>query len=550
MKSASAKSGSYSRAWQGLTLTALVLMALALIAINDGGWQWNGQLGRIGWALGLIAIFALSWISLGRKRKAPDTAASDPPPAEQKVEVESANVLPVFYASQTGTAEMYAKQTAKILSQAGIPAHARSLEEVEIEALEQLSRALFIASTTDEGEPPYPVAGFVRRVLANRVSLDGMHYGLLALGDSYYEDFCAFGRQLDDWLQQQGAQRLFPRIDVDDSCPDTLESWQARIAELGNAIAPFKWQEPDFQTWRLTHRTELNPGSLGEPVFYLRLAPDHGPLPEWRAGAIAEIIPQNSPAAVSRWLTAAGLPGDAVIDSKLHNETLAERLARSELPDPGLVGSKIPDLVARLSPLRARDFSIASLPSDGSIDLLVRQGRLPDGRLGIGAGWVTKYAALGAPIPLRLRNNRNFHTPAEDVPLILIGNGTGLAGLRALLHERIAQGRQRNWLLFGERQRAHDFYFRDELESALAKGQLAYLDLAFSRDAPERIYVQHRLHEHGARLITWVDAGATICVCGSQEGMADGVDQALRDLLSDTRVQQLIESGRYLRDVY
>ena len=151
---------------------------------------------------------------------------------------------------------------------------------------------------------------------------------------------------------------------------------------------------------------------------------------------------------------------------------------------------------------------------------------------------------------LRLRSNPAFHAPDEDIPLILIGNGTGLAGLRALLRERIAAGRHVNWLLFGERQRHCDFFHGAELEAALDAGQLEHLDLAFSRDGTQRVYVQHLLHQHAGRLQQWIDAGACIFVCGSLEGMAGGVDAALRSILGDARMQQLAESGRYRRDVY
>jgi sulfite reductase (NADPH) flavoprotein alpha-component len=163
---------------------------------------------------------------------------------------------------------------------------------------------------------------------------------------------------------------------------------------------------------------------------------------------------------------------------------------------------------------------------------------------------LTQHASADDVIELRLRSNPNFRAPADSTPLILIGNGTGLAGLRALLRERVAQGRLRNWLIFGERQRARDFYYGDELEAALAKGQLAHMDLAFSRDTPDRFYVQHCLDANADRLREWVNAGAWICVCGSQEGMAGAVDASLCRHLGDATVQSLIETGRYRRDVY
>jgi sulfite reductase (NADPH) flavoprotein alpha-component len=134
--------------------------------------------------------------------------------------------------------------------------------------------------------------------------------------------------------------------------------------------------------------------------------------------------------------------------------------------------------------------------------------------------------------------------------LILIGNGSGLAGLRGLLRQRIAQGHHRNWLLFGERNRHCDYFLRDEIEGYLRDGRLQKLDLAFSRDQSKRIYVQHRLIAEAAALRDWVQQGAAIHVCGSLRGMAPGVDAALHEILGDVAVADLIRDARYRRDVY
>ena len=159
-------------------------------------------------------------------------------------------------------------------------------------------------------------------------------------------------------------------------------------------------------------------------------------------------------------------------------------------------------------------------------------------------------AAIGDEVDLRLRRNRQFHAPDPAAPLILVGNGTGIAGLRALLKERAATGAARNWLLFGERQRERDFFFADEIEGWLRDGLLERVDLAFSRDQAERVYVQQRLREAAGTVREWVAAGACISVCGSLQGMAPDVDHELRAALGAGAVDALIDAGRYRRDVY
>ncbi|MNQ92519.1 Sulfite reductase [NADPH] flavoprotein alpha-component [compost metagenome] len=134
--------------------------------------------------------------------------------------------------------------------------------------------------------------------------------------------------------------------------------------------------------------------------------------------------------------------------------------------------------------------------------------------------------------------------------MILLGNGTGLAGLRSLLKARIAQGEQRNWLLFGERNAAHDFHCRDELQGWLASGNLSRMDLAFSRDQAHKVYVQDILREQAEELRQWLAQGASLYICGSLQGMAAGVDEVLNEVLGLVEVERLIEVGRYRRDVY
>src|SRR5690606_38081067 len=121
-------------------------------------------------------------------------------------------------------------------------------------------------------------------------------------------------------------------------------------------------------------------------------------------------------------------------------------------------------LADALVPIGSREYSIASIASDGVLELIVRQERHADGHLGLGSGWLTEYLPLHGSVSLRLRRNSGFHLPQAPAPLVLIGNGTGLAGLRSLLKARIAAGERDNWLLFGERNRAHDFLCGDQLQ--------------------------------------------------------------------------------------
>jgi len=169
----------------------------------------------------------------------------------------------------------------------------------------------------------------------------------------------------------------------------------------------------------------------------------------------------------------------------------------------------------------------------------------------VASGWLTRELPPGEHIALRIRPHRNFRL-GDNLrrPLILIGNGTGLAGLRAHLSARIAAGDHRNWLIFGERNACHDFYYRDEIEGWLAGDHIVRADFAFSRDQQDRIYVQDLILKGADTLRDWVADGAAIYVCGNAVGMASAVDQALGTVLGKDARDQLLAEGRYRRDVY
>lgn len=427
-----------------------------------------------------------------RRRPAPIQSSGD----------QNASATLIAFASQTGFAAELATRTAQSLQAAGAPVKLASLQEVDDALLRQSKSALFVVSTTGEGDAPDPAAAFVRDVLDSSVSLKDLSYGVLALGDREYDQYCAFGHRLDQWLRHQGATALFDVIEVDNGDEGALRHWQHQLSVLSNSPDLPDWEAPRYERWRLTARQLINPGSAGDACFHLELQPQAEANATWQAGDIAEIDPRNS-----TW------------DDKI--ETLPHR-----------------------------EYSIASLPSDSAIHLLVRQMRRPDGEPGLGSGWLTAGAKIGDDVALRVRANPNFHAPNGTAPLILIGNGTGIAGLRALLKTRIAAGNHRNWLIFGERNVAHDRFYGTEIDQWRAHAQLERVDLVFSRDQSERRYVQHQIRDCADELKRWVADGAAVYVCGSLQGMAPAVDAALTAVLGADTVENLAIAGRYRRDVY
>ncbi|TCI11437.1 sulfite reductase flavoprotein subunit alpha [Dyella soli] len=529
-------------------LAALAVLGVGLLALHSGEWEWHDP-GKGRWLVAAAVLVAWSaftaWLAQRRRRVA---RPGEVP--ERSVEAPPGDVLWIAFASQTGHAEQLAQQTATSLQQAGVAVSLVELGSLDADRLARCARMLFIVSTTGEGDAPDSAANFVSRWMRAPLPLGHLHYGLLALGDSDYDDFCGFGRQLQHWLQRGGAQSWFDAVEVDDGDPSALRHWQHHLSLLSGAAELPDWVRPDYQRWQLVERRLLNPQGTGGPCFHLALRPLDGEA-TWHAGDLVEIGPRHAPEEVERWLAQQPRDGNVMVEHLGQRATLREWLASSHLPAPDDVSELgAADIVAALQALPHREYSVASLPADGSLQLLVRRMWREDGTPGIGSGWLAEHACVGGEIALRIRGNSGFHAPRDDRPLILIGNGTGLAGLRALLKAREAAGHARNWLLFGERQSAHDFYHRDEIEQWQRDGHLARLDLAWSRDGAGKVYVQDLLRGATEELRQWVASGAAIYVCGSLAGMAPGVDAALRDVLGDDKVAQLRDEGRYRRDVY
>lgn len=424
-----------------------------------------------------------------------------------------------------------------------------SLNRLAPETLRQHRNILFIVSTFGEGEPPDNGSRFLPRV--KNLDLSHLNYGVLALGDRAYRHYCGFGHAVNLALHSAGATPRFDMVEVDKGDPAALRHWQYYLGQLSGQPLFHDWQSASYEPWLLRRRECLNPGSPGAPVFFLQLVPPNNQS-EWQAGDIAEVGPCNSFARLDNFI--ARLRPE--IDEK-HLNHLRQNLWRRDLPmdEPAIVKLRPltdAELFAALPELPHREYSIASMPHFGSLDLLIRQLKNGAGEFGLGSGWLTHFAPEGAEILLRIRRNPDFHPPQPEVPLILIGAGTGMAGLRAHLLGRRQRGARQNWLIFGERTAEHDFFFGREIRELESEGFIQHLDLVFSRDAKagEPKYVQDLVTRRAERLRSWTAAGAAIYVCGSLQGMAQGVNSALEQILGRELLDQLAEEKRYCRDVY
>ncbi|AKG34849.1 sulfite reductase subunit alpha [Paenibacillus durus] len=558
---------------------------------------------------------------------------------------EAAGRLPVtiLWASQTGNAEGAAIGCAKKLQELGYDIRLVNMNQYSVLDLAKERFVLFIASTFGAGDPPDNGESFFHALQADdAILVPNLRYAVLAFGDSNYDQFCGFGRNLDARLEELGAQRLLECAPCDTDYQEQAETWTNTVAELlsEHASSPGQALPSEAVTGKSAQASAPDAASQNlEQSGYNRNRPIHSRLLfnrrlnqenseketrhyafdlkdtglQYEAGDALGVWPANCPELVSDMLSAVKLEpsvkvmvkgqgemplGDALlrhfeiariapemlrfIRDRSQNERLCELLKSENQANlkEWLWGRQLIDVLQEfpvpmsaaeftqlLKPLQPRLYSISSSPKANPDEVHITVSTLRydykgNSRKGVCSTFLADLAAPDTEIPIFIQKNAHFRPPANpDAPVIMVGPGTGIAPFRSFLQERRATGaRGKNWLIFGEQREDCDFYFRDELEAFRKEGFLHLLDTAFSRDQADKIYVQHRMIEHGAELWAWLQEGAHFYVCGDANQMAKEVDTALRTVIREhggmtadaakDYVKEMSLRKRYLRDVY
>jgi sulfite reductase (NADPH) flavoprotein alpha-component len=349
---------------------------------------------------------------------------------------------------------------------------------------------------------------------------------------------------------------------------------------------------------RVLANTNLNLAGSTKATHHLSL--DVSALPSgYVVGDSIGIWPQNDPELVSAILTLTKLEPSATVTLADKEISLGEALVKKleiQAPDARLVERAHPnvsseerqrllhgehvidllrkdtkpwtpsELVRHLRPMAPRLYSIASSPKahPGEVHLLVDILRYEIGgeaRLGVTSRQVVDRAAVGSELDIYLHPTSSFRLCEPERPIIMIGPGTGVAPFRAFLQERRAQkATGKSWLFFGVRQRATDFLYEADWQGFQKENVLTRIDVAFSRDQAEKIYVQHLMQEHEAELYEWIQNGAAIYVCGEAHQMAPDVEAMLLGILgrqgkldfaaARQALDKLADQKRYQKDVY
>ena len=507
----------------------------------------------------------------------------------------------IGYGSETGNARTLAHELAAHPDFASFHPRVMPLNEITAEDLAGDAPLIIISASFGDGDPPGNAEAFLE-LLRQSGPLPGLRHAIFGLGDTGYPSFCGFTRNLDSLLQARQATALMNRVDADSCFRDFFERWRPVLhkvlhgdAEAGKALLlqVRAYGENSAFEAPVLERRQLSHGD-GEPAWNIRLSvADSGMV--WQAGDTLNVLPENDPQllqAIADWY------GDATAVEQLRHKELRlvskgvlrelAKLADSEalkdllkfkqrkaledylhhadildvLQDHATPQSVPPAELARLlSPALIRSYSIAS-PCDGeTIDLCVRRVRYEHaGRLHQGAATRWLLEADG-PVRVYCRSSPGFHLVGDTaVPLILIGTGTGIAPLIGLLRELKQRGQQRETcLIFGEKTRAGDFLYQEDLQALQAEGVLGSLHTAFSRDGEQKYYVQHAIAEQASALRDMLERGAHLYVCGNKAHLEGAVSSAINQVMGgdgsvpaspDSYWRQMAREGRLHLELY
>ena len=546
-----------------------------------------------------------------------------PGPQLNGAPVKTGEPLLILFGSQTGTAEGLAKRVAEQSEQRGFTSRVLALNDYEPANLAQGGKVIIISSTWGDGDPPDNAVNFWNWLKAdNAPRLENLHFAVLGLGDRNYSDFCGASKKFDSRLEALGAHRLAPRGECDVDYEAVAKSWIDGLwRSLGGSGAPVSNgrlaetrngndRKTPFPA-RLLRNVLLNKPGSGKEVRHYEISLDGSGL-AYEVGDALGVVPANCHELVADTLDALHCQGDERVKVGGAEMTLREALLRhldvtkpssdllaavakaapdcelapllaperaaelkkwlwgrdvldilSFLPVPFTVEQLVP-LLRKLSP---RLYSISSSPKahPGEAHLTVsavRYERLGRERKGVASTFLADRVGAADYVKVFVQPSPGLKPPANsDTSMIMVGPGTGIAPFRAFLEERQVVGAKgRHWLFFGDRRRDTDFLYEEQLNTWLKDGHLTRLDLAFSRDQAEKVYVQNRMLENAAELWSWLEAGAHFYVCGDASRMAKDVDAALHKIVetvggrsaddAKAYVAKLKSDKRYQRDVY
>jgi sulfite reductase (NADPH) flavoprotein alpha-component len=515
--------------------------------------------------------------------------------------------ISLVFGTETGNSKRLATHLASIAKKKGVNAKLMGLDQYRISDLPKEEYFFVVISTQGEGEPPVGAKKFYDHIYQTELSLPNLKYSVLALGDTSYPLFCKTGEDVDAQFSKFGAKRIVPLQKCDIDYEEEAEQWFGQVlnvlVEQQPAIAPEiikqvakKPTGKKYYNGMILANINLNDRGSNKQTYHLEIGTEE--TIEYEPGDTIGIIPRNRQEVVEKIVSLTGIDASLVIEltksTASVNELLTQHLnicyllsstikkyaaiIQQEIPDtrmdlvdllriyPVKDAAQFIEVVKILMPIAPRLYSIASSPASHGVtevhitvakDLFLAQD---EQRFGLCSEFLGDQP-LHSAITFYVHKDKHFKLPAADKDIIMIGPGTGVAPFRAFLAERDATGAiGKNWFFFGEQHFTTDFLYQTEIQNYVQTGVLNKIDLAFSRDQPEKIYVQHRMLEKADELYKWINKGASFYISGTKDPMSRDVEQTLLQIIREQGkkteeeakqyLEQLKKENRYEKDVY
>jgi sulfite reductase (NADPH) flavoprotein alpha-component len=521
--------------------------------------------------------------------------------------------ITIAYGTETGNAKKLATDLAARAKKKGINAKLVGLDQYRLGDLAREEYLFTVISTQGDGEPPAAAKKFYDHIHHGEGSkLDKLKFGVLALGDTSYPLFCKAGEDVDQQLQKLGGERIIALRKCDTDFEADAAYWFDEVIQRlsagsgshagGNgqgagvsAAAPIrKPGGKKIYAGTVLNNINLNDTGSGKRTHHLEIVVEDL---DYQPGDSLGLTPENSSASVEAILALSGIePSKAVayrneqttvanlLKKKLNIVYLPERvvkkyaaLVQQDIPETriGLLdllkiypvkdAAQFEEVIGLLEPIAPRLYSISSSPDAhaGEVHITVARDTFcvnGETKYGLCSDRLTQLS-VDESFDFYIHRNAQFKLPAPDKDIIMIGPGTGIAPFRSFLAERDSTGANgRNWLFFGDQHFTTDFLYQTEIQNWIQTGVLTKINVAFSRDQQDKVYVQHKMRRNGAEFFEWLEGGAYIYLCGAKEPMSEDVEKALLDIIgqhgkknetqASAYLDELREAGRYVKDVY
>ncbi|MCU4173619.1 diflavin oxidoreductase [Carboxylicivirga sp. N1Y90] len=523
------------------------------------------------------------------------------------------NTLHIVYGSRTGNAKAVADLANRYALTLGLNTVFIDMPTIDYNELGKINNLLVCVSTHGEGEPPVQAESFYEYVHQSKDKLK-CNYSVLGLGDSSYRYYCQTGVDIDKRLEELGGQRKLELGKCDIDFEDAAKQWVKKAIDIFQIDLKASQRPSDKFIFELdledgtenAYKAELlekrmlTGADSTKKVLHLSLSLKNSNI-DYEPGDAIGVFGANSRLFVDELLNELGFDRAFAVKQKdntrllkevlindyeltlltpiviqkyadiINNNTLNELVADNAKLDKYAETNDVLDLVrdfkgdiselqflSILRKLAQRLYSAASSRSknNDTVDITVKiienedKGRV---RNGVCSSFLWHRLDVGDKVPIALETIDKFRLPEDGTkPIIMIGAGTGIAPFRSFLQTRQTQT-GKNWLIFGERNKASDFLYQNDLNSFIESGTLTKLSTAFSRDQAEKFYVSDVLKKEGEELQNWLKAGAIIYVCGSKDKLAKSVRHTLKQILAEggnNSFKALKINNQYLEEVY